>query len=216
MLLAACTADVRKPALEVPAVEGSVGPAPAHSEGVEAVVRRHYPSGLPYADIKRFGPDALPRLRAMLGNSAEREYWPNTVGAIGIIDGPGASDVLIDYIDASWDRVLQPDSYRAALTAVVALGYVANAGDTRAMGFIAEAARRSSEPAQHTDSLRLSRSIIGVQAILALGLSGRPEARPVLEEIMRGGDVATRERAAESLRALESVARLGLAEYLKR
>lgn len=190
--------------------------APTLDGSIEDIVRRHYPEGLPYAEIRRFGPAALPGLRAMLNNAAEKEYWPNTVGAIGIIGGPGTSDSLIGYIDASRDRSLEPDAYRAALTAVVALGYVANGGDARAMSFIVDASRRTNEPSPHTDSLRLSPSAIGGPAILALGLSGRPEARVALEELHRSGDDAMRERTAESLRTLEHVAKVGLAGYFKR
>src|SRR5215471_12914814 len=187
--------------------------APMADEYIEAAVRRHYPGGLPYAEIRRFGPAAQPRLRAMLNNAAEKEYWSNIVGAIGIIGGPGASDVLIGYIKANRDRVLEPDAYRAALTAVTALGYVANGGDVRAMNFITDAARHANEPSSRSDSLRLSPSAVGVQAILALGLSGRPEARAVLQEMQRHGDDAMRDRTAESLRTLEHVAQVGLAGY---
>jgi hypothetical protein len=215
-LLAACEPDASKTVSNERVAEEARLTAPTLDESIEAVVRRHYPGGLPYAEIRRFGLAAPPRLRAMLNNAAEKEYWPNIAGAIGIIGGPGASDALIGYIDASRDRSLEPDAYRAALTAVAALGYVANGGDARAMSFIADAARRTNEPSPHTDSLRLSPSAIGVQAILALGLSGLPEARVALEEMQRSGDDAMRERTAESLRTLEHVAKVGLAGYFKR
>ena len=215
-LLAACAPDVSKTVSNERVVKEARFTMPIPDESIETVVRRHYPGGLPYAEIRRFGSAALPRLRAMLNNATEKEYWPNIVGAIGIVGGPDASDALIAYIDASRDRSLEPDVYRAALTAVVALGYVANSGDARAMSFIADAAQRTNEPSPHTDSLRLSPSAIGVQAILALGLSGRPEARVALEELQRSGDAAMRERAAESLRTLEHVAKVGLADYFKR
>src|SRR5262249_10742654 len=179
-------------------------------------VRRHYAEGLPYAEIRRFGPAALPRLRAMLKDAAEREYWSNIAGAIGIVGGPDASETLIGFVDASGNRALDADSYRAALTAVMALGYVANSGDERALSFLAAAARRSNAPSQHTDSLRLEPSTIGVQAILGLGLSGRPEARTVLEELQRSEDASLRERATDALRIHKAVASKGLAEYFRR
>lgn len=208
--LAACASDASEPG-----AAQARSTAPAVNESIETVIRRHYPGGLPYAQIRRYGPAAVPCLRALLDNEADKQYWPNAVGAIGIIGGPGAAGALIAYIDASRGRTLEPDVYRAALTAVAALGYVANGGDARAMGYIADAARRSGEASPDTGDLRLAPSAIGVQAILALGLSGRPEARTVLEDMQRSGDAAMRERAAESLRTLEHVAKVGLAAYFK-
>lgn len=215
-LLSACTAGSSTALADGGRAESAQVTSLGPNESIDAVIRRHYPEGLPYARIRRAGPAALARLRAILNDPAENEWWPNAVGAIGIIGGPDASAALIGFIQAHSERALEPDTYRAALTAVAALGYVAHGGDARAMGFVADAARRVNAPSAPARDLRLAPSAIGVQAILALGISGRPEARAVLEELQRSGDDAMRQRTAESLQTLEQVAKAGLAAYLNR
>ena len=77
------------------------------------------------------------------------------------------------------------------------------------MGFIVDAARRVNVPSAGAWDLRLAPSAI-------LGISGRPEARTVLEELQRSGDDAMRQRTAEALGTLRQVAKDGLAAYLNR
>jgi hypothetical protein len=185
-------------------------------QNVEQVIRRHYTSGLPYAEIKRLGPGAFATLQRMLRDPAEQDYWPNAAGAIGIVGGPAAAEVLIGFIDGSRGQALEPAAYRAALTAVVALGYVANAGDSEAMDFLARVVRDGADPAAPPADLRLTPSVVATQAILGLGLSGRREARAALQELARGKDPSARERAQEALKTLEAVRRVGLATYLER
>lgn len=184
--------------------------------GIEGVVRRHYTEAFPYSEIHRFGPSAAPQLAAMLGDPAEREYWSNIASAIGIVGGPNAAETLIGFVDANSGRTLDGNAYRAALAAVMALGLVANGGDMQALNYLLAAARRMSEASTPAADLRLEPSAVGVQAILGLGLSAKPEARAFLEDLTRSSDAQLRERAAEALRVNRIVSRTGLAAYFAR
>ncbi len=184
--------------------------------GVEAFVRTQYAEGLPYEAARRLGPGARPRLEAMLGDPAESAHWSNIVGAIGIIGGPRASDVLVAFVESQRGRVIGGEAYRAALSAVMALGYVANGGDAQAMNYLSTTARglASPQPQQPADGLRLDNHTLGQQAIVGLGLSGRPEARTVLRELQRVP--AVRDAADEALATLATVETLGLSGYYAR
>ena len=166
-----------------------VAPAPVTTGAViatgdlDSFVLRHYFEGIPYDEARAFGVTALPRLRQLLDDPSHRDFQANIVSMIGIVGGEGAADTLIGYVNANQERTLDPATYRGAVTAVMALGLVANVGDANALSFLAAKALALAAAAPASGTLRLEAVTVGQQAVLGLGLSGRPEAAQVLTQL---------------------------------
>ena len=211
-------------AAECTAFRSATGVAPLPDTGapevttIEIFVLRHYFEGIPYDQARAFGPAALPRLRELLADPANSEFQANIVSVIGIVGGPGASETLIEYVNSHQDRSLDPNTYRGALTAVMALGLVSNTGDERATGFLAERARALVAAQPASGALRLEPATVGQQAVLGLGLSGRPEADAVLQ-LLRGTQIRAIAHPSELLdvarTTIENVRRQGVAETMR-
>lgn len=200
------------PSFVGPAI-GAGSDAVQRPEEVEAIVRKQYIHGMPFAELRSLGPSAMPRLVEMLHNSAERPYWSNVVSAIGMIGASGSADVLISFIEAQSGRALDGETYRAALTAVLALGYVANRGDQRALAFLTSAVSRERRSAVPPTDLRLDDDAVAVQAVLGLALSAQPQAREMLERLQRSGQESVRERAKEAMAVFDRVSNSSLEAY---
>ncbi len=184
-----------------PAVGGAVAGAEASTAGnVDAFVLRLYVEGVPFESARALGPAALPRLRQLLSDPGNRVYASNIVGVMGIIGEDGTAETLINFVEGNRNRALDPDTYRASLTAVMSLGYLANRGDASAMSFLSNSARAlaTASPAT-TPDLRLEPVAVGQNAVLGLGLSGRPEGAQVLQELRNARIEARIPGAAELL-----------------
>jgi FG-GAP-like repeat len=220
---------------------GGAGPSAAAAAGtvrseqeVEAFVRRHYAHGVPYNEARRFAPEVAPTLLRMLGDPNEKDYWANIVGVLGIVGDASAAEPLIAFVERNAGSALDPAAYRASLSALIALGYLANrTGDQRAVDFLAGRARAlgaaGAAPANAPGELRLDAESLGQTAVLGLAVSGRPRAREVLEELMRSDAARVRGQGAEAaanspsqnllseaLTTHGAVETQGLAEYYRR
>ena len=198
--------------------------------GIEEFVRRFYVHGVPYNEARRFGPSAIPRLQAMLDDANQKPYWPNIVGVLGIIGDESVAQVLIDLIERNRDKALDGETYRAALSAPIALGYLANRTSERALNYLANAsetlASASPAEARAAGELRLDAGSIGQSAVLGLALSGRPQARQILERLIQStsqrspqtaaANVPIQSLLAEALTTLKAVEERGLSEYYRR
>src|SRR5262249_11321211 len=128
-------------------------------------------------------------------------------------------DTLINYTIGNQGRWLDADTSRGALTAVMALGVVANAGDVRATNYLVENARALTTAQPASAALRLEAATVGKQAVLGLALSGRPEGAQVLQQL-RGAQI----RALPEARSLldqsqathDSVRMRGVGEVLQK
>jgi hypothetical protein len=199
---------------------------------IEDFVRRHYTHGVPYNDARRFGPDAAPKLLQMLRDPTEKEYWANIVGVLGIIGDASTAAPLIDFVEGNSGKPLDPATYRASMSALVALGYLANrTGDERALNFLTARAGNlgsaRAESAGAAGELRLDTDSLAQTAVLGLAVSGRPQARQVLEDLMRSdtarlrsSDPAARRSSqnliSEALTTFKTVQDQGLSEYYRR
>jgi hypothetical protein len=220
------------PADEDAAVAGGIvlppaaaGRDPTEGEGIEAFVRRFYVHGVPYDEATRFDETAVPRLLEMLADPEEKPYWPNIVGVLGIIGDASLGDDLIAFIEGNKGQALDPETYRAALSAVISLGYLANrTGEYAVVEYLADAAanlpsaeteadetedRSGAEPdrtpSEGAAALRLDDGVIAQSAVWGLALSGQPEARAALERLMSSPELApdaqdpAENRAAQNL-----------------
>lgn len=124
----------------------------------------------------------------------QKELWPNAVTLLGIIGGEQAAETLISFAEEHSGQVVDPATFRATLDSVLSLGYVVNREPVEeAIGFLTETAQAigDEEPqAAATEAefgveggLRVTDSMLAHSAVLGLSLSGRPEARAVLEEL---------------------------------
>jgi hypothetical protein len=225
-------AGAAAPADEDAAVAGGVVLLPAaagrdatEGEGIEAFVRRFYVHGVPYDEATRFDQTAVPRLLEMLADPEEKPYWPNIVGVLGIIGDASVGDELIAFIEANKGQALDPETYRAALSAVISLGYLANrTGEDAVVDYLADAAanlpsaetdgdetadRSGAEPdrtpSEGAAALRLDDGVIAQSAVWGLALSGQPEARTALERLMSSPGLALDAQGPAENRAAQNM-----------
>jgi hypothetical protein len=214
------------------------GSDPTDGGGIEAFVRRFYVHGVPYDEATRFDQTAVPRLLEMLADPQEKPYWPNIVGVLGIIGDASVADELIAFVEANKGQAVDPETYRAALSAVLSLGYLANrTGDEAVLDYLTESAadlassdeaedRSGTEPETTPVGLRLDAGAIAQSAVWGLALSGQPEARTTLERLMRSPELAPDARGAadnrpaqnmvsDALDVLSTVEAEGLSEYYR-
>jgi hypothetical protein len=214
----------------------TIGAGTVQSEqNIEEFVRRFYAHGVPYNEARRFGTSAVPRLLQMLEDPNQKPYWANIVGVLGIVGDQAVVQVLIDFIEGNRGKALDPETYRASLSAIVALGYLTNrTGDERALSYLGTAARgmMATSPATtgaDAGELRLDSASVGQTAVLGLSLSGRPQAREILEELMRADaarlgasptdsptNAPSQNLLSDALTTLRTVQEHGLSEYYRR
>jgi hypothetical protein len=186
------------------ALEGCGGekpPAPPAGAGlpagdalpVEAFVRQQFVHGLGYPAAAAYGPDAVPRLLAMLADPAEQAHWTNVVVVLCAVGDGGVAQAVIDFVHAGEGEIAEAH-YDAKGAAVMALGWLlARTGSPVALAYLAG----SSEPHRWKGG-RIAwtvpgetpegvRDLLARMAIQGLGLSGVPRARGPLEELREPG-----------------------------
>jgi hypothetical protein len=159
---------------------------------VKTRLTRMYVHGIPYADAKSVGAQAIPELVSMLEDPAREEHWTKVVWVLGCIGDPSATGPLVDFLKRQKGEV-SVDAFRAALAVLPALGHLARAGDAGAL----EALTSYTEPeARKGAGAGLSFSygryrgaslaeVLGRTAIQGLGIAGTPETLAVLESMDR-------------------------------
>lgn len=175
--------------------------ADSASSGAEALVRRVYYEGVPYGAARSVDDAGAARLAAMLLDPGEREWWPNIALVLGIAGRSGAYEALCGASEAGGSGELDRPAYKLQTAIPLAMGHLARS-DPRALAWLAARAREpASDPGWSFRSQRgaeLGAQLRGL-ALVGLGLSGRPEARPLLEalaadpsELGAGADEALR------------------------
>ncbi len=189
---------------------------------VEDFVRRFYINGIPYHQARRYGPDDVDILLEMLQEPAEAPFWPNIVTTLGMIGDEKALQPLIQFIARGSDAELSPTHYKAISAAIGSLGYLLHeTGNREILLYL----RDSLEPAAWTDRIPSwsspfhatseERDVqLSIMAIIALGLSGHPEADEALRAL-QGQQLQSKTGpvVAEALRAHEIISEQGLFGY---
>ena len=201
---------------------------------VRRFIMRLYVHGIPYDEAAQFDEGDVPTLLELLGDDGNKPFYANILGVLGVIGGDISAETLIEYVEQAKDRELDPDIYRAALTALLSLGYVVNRdGSPNVIEFLrtqAEEIYKSEQQFeravedQRPQGLRLEASVMGRSAILGLALGGRPESGSALQSLIQFQPQTLPEMNREELQsflgtALEThklVEQEGLSEFYKR
>ncbi len=150
---------------------------------VHDLVFKHYMDGIPYAEAHALGSEALPYLLELLENPEVKIYWTNIIVTIGFIEDPSAVDPLIDFLERAEGEV-DGASFRALLSVPYALGCIAAGGGDRSIAFLADTIAGSG-----TSTIRWHfrgkpvNDLVAKYAVMGLGVSGRPEARQLLQTL---------------------------------
>jgi hypothetical protein len=208
---------------------------PASNEDeVREFIMRLYVGGVPYDEATRFTEADVPVLISVLQDPEMKLYWANAATVLGMIGGDAAADALITFARSQEGQVVDPETYRATLDAVLSLGFVVNrAPNDKAVMFLSETAQamspRGLESAAASDGdeggLRVTDAVLANSAVLGLSIGARPETRTVLEGLAPAAPAGTMERAANSeidafiadaLATHDAIAEKGLSAYYDR
>jgi hypothetical protein len=154
------------------------------------IVRSPFIDEVPYAMISRHDPSELPALVSMLHDPTEQNSWANIATVLGLAGDGDTGRILKDFIESDPADVDASSVFRSKAAAVVALGYLLNRNDDpNARAFLLDTAhpyawQQAGPWIGQTTETRQSR-IDGLQdsRLVALALSGRPEAGRVLESL---------------------------------
>lgn len=150
---------------------------------VDDLVGKHYMDGVPYASANALGSQSLPYLFELLEDQSQKPYWVNIIVTIGFIEDSSAILPLLTFLETPVDEV-DSFSFRALLSIPYALGCIASNGSTQALDFLGEKAENPDQsPLRWTFRGKPIDQIISEQSVMALAVSGRPEARQVLENL---------------------------------
>ncbi len=152
---------------------------------VQDLVFKHYMDGIPYSEAHALGPEALPYLLELLENPEIKIFWTNVVVTIGFIEDPSAVDPLIDFLERAEGEV-DGASFRALLSVPYALGCIAAGGGDRSIAYLAGTIAGSGNTAirwQFRD--KPVHDLVAEYAVMGLAVSGRPEARQLLQTLHR-------------------------------
>ncbi len=162
------------------------GPAQSSPEiimQVDDLVGKHYMDGVPYAQAHDLGAQALPYLFELLADPDQKLFWVNIIVAIGFIEDSSAVNPLVAFLEAPEEEV-DGFNFRALLSIPYALGCIASNGSPDAIGFLAEKATgQKGFPLRWTFRGKQIDQLIEEQSVMALAVSGRPEARQVLRNL---------------------------------
>jgi hypothetical protein len=176
---------------------GGSGSGAAATQDIEAFVRQVFIHGVPYEDAVQFDSSNVPKLVAMLADPDEKPYWANIVVVLGMIGGEQAIDPLIAFIEAGSSETSR-EVYAAKTSAIMSLGYVLNkTGSQRVMDYLVKGldpvtwtTRNAVSMAPFQSNLDERNVDFGKYAILALALSGRPEAATALQALQQARPTA--------------------------
>jgi HEAT repeat protein len=180
-------------------------------------VRKTYIHGIPYAEARALGPQAVPTLVRILSDPDQEMHWANAAVVLGLVGGDEAVAPLISFIRRGADR-LSDIGYKAKTSAVIALGYAANGSSQPvALQFLSDGLGPGGWRALNWyppgGDTALRDDALAEASILGLALSGRPEAVAPLRAVAKPSLLPLAQRA---LREHETVRHLGLAEYDRR
>lgn len=213
---------------------GGSEPPPPPQDPVRAFVEATYPHGVPYGEARALGPGAEPALLQWLDDPAMAPHRSNIAVTLGILGSAQAGARLVTLIESGSDP-LPADDVRLRMDAIMGLGYAAYAGTSPAplryllggLDTSTWAARVHWQLSDKGDPAARLR----MQAALALGLSGSPDALSALQNLQsaggggrgggRGGGggaaLTPSEQAAvaEAIRANQFIAANGMDEYYR-
>ncbi|MFQ5514508.1 MAG: hypothetical protein ACE5FG_08705 [Myxococcota bacterium] len=166
-------------------------------EAAEALVRRHYPEGIPQRDARALDAAGVSRLLAMLADPAERDFHANIVMALGLSGDPRAHPALLAYAQSARSRELSGPEVRARLVLPISMGHLA-AHDDRALAYLIRRVQPSAEPPRWRDRTLSASRLAGIlrrSCVSGLALSGRASAGMALRALAQSTADVTGELA---------------------
>ena len=161
---------------------------------IEEFVKRFYVDRVPYKAAKAYAASEVPKLAKMLRDDRYSPYASNIVVVMGIIGGQVARNTLIEFITQAKVQQLDQANYHAAVSALLALGYVVNRDeDEKAIEYLAREAQYILDTEKWFDKSddcdskgrRLNPQSVARTAILALSLGGHGKSAEALKNIQR-------------------------------
>jgi hypothetical protein len=160
------------------------------SPDIRSFVTRIYPHGIPYLEAKSYGHEAVPELVKMLNDSEMEYYHANIILTLGMIGDTVSINHLKEFL-ASQEDEISPSSFTAVLALFQALGYLAQNGSDEAVKILSNWTRQDywkyaklNFSYKHYNDGILG-EVFGRLAIQGLGMSGRSEARQILESLRK-------------------------------
>ena len=170
-----------------------IGPAaPPEPAEVIPFVKELYFHGVPYDLARQFGPEAVPLLVDLLADPANEVYATNAVVTLGFIGHPTARPALLAYLTQPQGEVT-PAKFKALRSVPYALAQLAHQGDVASLTFLLDAsdpAYWSSQALPWTYQGQTQEAQLYHQTLLALGVSGLPQAQARLAEIGAQGGLS--------------------------
>ena len=164
----------------------------AQDQDIRDFVTQIYYQGVPYDEANDYGPEVVPTLLEMLGDTTMTPYWANIAVTLSIIGDERAVEPLIAFIETGADGTLDEAVYRAKSSTVMALGYLINkTGNEQALDYLVNSLNPevwgSSRDVQFRSEFQASTderdANLSTMAMLGLALSGRPEAAEALRSV---------------------------------
>jgi hypothetical protein len=205
-------------------------PVKAHSETsnatrakVDNLVRQHYFRGIPYLEAHSLGPEAIPYLLDKLNDPVERDFWVNIVVTLGFIEDGTSVEPLVSYLENNCGEV-DVYKFKALISVPFAIGCIASTGDRNSLNYLIEMTYSLNPRAVEWKYRGIDiDSLMVLQAITGLAISGRQEAREALEDIktrlkndksLSEQDVFL-QRVTHGLKTLNRINRIGRSEYFE-
>ena len=158
----------------------------------EALVRRQYFEGIPFAEAAAIGPAGTARLVELLGDPSEAQHHAAILEVLGISGQPGAFDAIETFAADPPSGAVSGATWRAQLAIPIALGHLARRNPRALRRLIrASDARRPADWTYRSMNGAAVRVAVHRRVILGLGLSGAPQADAVLRRLPASPPVAT-------------------------
>ena len=204
--------------------------APSPAEGAVnyptdpvAFVTRYYVHSVPYDGARRLAPGATEQLRKMADDPKFEPFRSNIVVTLGMLADPASTDYLI-WVARSGSGPSSPKLYTERTGAIMALGFLVNgSSDPKALDFLSERVmadvwKQVEWKSPHARSPEEQAHQLVRVTLLALALSGKPEAYDILRDVAKRSVSTNRRLTRAALLALREhrfIAEKGLSAYYR-
>jgi len=212
-------------------VAEAMAPAGQTPKNVEEFVQQIYFEGVPYEKASQYGPDAVPKLLAMLKDPNEKAYRSNIIVTLGIIGDDRALEPMLKVLESDGDQ-LKPEDFAAKSSVLMSLGYLINKSQNeKALAYLkSHTTPEGWQGSKLTTAEGLQASTdersqqLSTLAVIGLALSGHPEAKNILRSLgenvkAMGTTTFARQMSSvvdEAMKAHEAIAKEGLAAYYQK
>lgn len=166
----------------------SFGLSQEQSSELKDFVTKDYIHGIPYAKAKSFGPQALPELFSMLNDPKYEQFRVNIVATVGMIGDESAFNPLKEYFENQKGEISE-STFVSLLVVFQSLGHIGQSGNADVIAYLAQ----WTDPGHWKEAGlnftfqnyrdRAMAEVLGRLAIQGLGITGKPEAINILDNL---------------------------------